>query len=84
MTQTLAGLRREAASIKDQRKVGLYKKQVSELHEKLRKQKEQTRAEEVRAELAERQVRQITAEKDIWKHRAQEAEARLKSTGRAP
>jgi hypothetical protein len=41
-------------------------------------------AAEYRAELAERQVRQIAAEKDIWKHRAQEAEAALKSTGRAP
>jgi hypothetical protein len=41
-------------------------------------------AAEYRAETAERQVRQIAAEKDIWKHRAQEAEAALKSTGRTP
>ncbi|MGN6772039.1 MAG: hypothetical protein ACTHJQ_19660 [Rhizobiaceae bacterium] len=38
---------------------------------------------EYRAELAERQVRQITADRDIWKHRALEAEAELKSAGRA-
>lgn len=36
-----------------------------------------------RAENAEKQVRQISADRDIWKHRALEAEAALKSTGRA-
>ena len=38
---------------------------------------------ECRADMAERQVRQISAERDIWKQRAREAEAALKSTGRA-
>jgi hypothetical protein len=36
------------------------------------------------AEYAERQVRQMAAERDIWKHRALEAEAELKSTRREP
>lgn len=39
-------------------------------------------AAEYRAELAEKRERQIAAERDIWKHRAQEAEAALKSMGR--
>lgn len=34
-----------------------------------------------RAELAEKQARQISAEREIWKHRALKAEAALKSGG---
>jgi len=83
MNQTLTGLARESARIKAQRKVKLYKEQVASLNAALNRQKEMTRAEEARAEYAERQVRQIAAERDLWKHRAQEAEAALKSTGRA-
>ena len=83
MTQSLTSLKKRATDIKDARKAFAYKKQVAELHEKVRQQKEKTRAEEARAEYAERQVRQIAAERDIWKHRATEAEAALKSTGRA-
>lgn len=41
-------------------------------------------AEEARAEMAEHQVRQIAAERDLWRHQAQEAQAALKSMGRAP
>lgn len=41
-------------------------------------------AEEARAEMAEHQVRQIAAERDLWKHQAQEAQAALKSLGRDP
>jgi hypothetical protein len=39
-------------------------------------------AAEYRAEKAERAERQIAVERDIWKHRALDAEAVLKSTGR--
>lgn len=84
MNQTLSSIRREAAGIKDQRKVKLYKEQVVSLNAALNKQKEKARTEEARAEYAERQVRQIAAERDIWKHRAHEAEAALKSLGREP
>ncbi|TIQ96684.1 hypothetical protein [Mesorhizobium sp.] len=35
-----------------------------------------------RAELAEKQARQISADRDIWKHRTLQAEAELRSTGR--
>jgi hypothetical protein len=38
---------------------------------------------ECRAETAEKQVRQIAAERDIWKQRAVEAEAALQSQGGA-
>lgn len=54
---------------------------MASLNEALAQQKEKARAEEARAELAERQVRQIATERDIWKHQAQEAQARLKSLG---
>lgn len=83
MTQTLKSLQREAEAIKRTTKLAVYKKQVAGLHEALNRQKEKARAEEARAELAERQVRQIAAERDIWKHQAQEAQAKLKSLGRA-
>lgn len=83
MTQTLASLKRDAARIKGQRKNDVYKKQIVDLNVALERQKQQARAEETRAEYAERQVRQIAAERDIWKHRALEAEAALKSLGRA-
>jgi hypothetical protein len=83
MTQTLTSLRSRAADIKDARKAFAYKQQVIDLNHAVQRQKEKTRAEEARAEYAERQVRQIAAEKEIWKHRALEAEAALKSTGRA-
>ena len=82
MTQTLGGLTRDAARIKRQNKVSLYKEQVASLHAALTKQKEKARTEEARAEYAERQVRQIAIERDIWKHQAQEAQAKLKSLGR--
>jgi hypothetical protein len=36
-----------------------------------------------RAEIAERQVRQLSAERDIWKRQAKHAQAELQSTGRA-
>lgn len=36
----------------------------------------------VRVEIAERKGRQIAAERELWKHRALEAEAVLKSMGR--
>lgn len=84
MTQTLEGLKAQATALKQQHRVTGYKKQVSDLHAALDRQKEKTRAEEARAEYAERQVRQIAAERDIWKHQAKEAKAALKSTGRAP
>jgi hypothetical protein len=38
-------------------------------------------AAEFRAEKAERAERQIAIERDIWKHRALDAEAALKSRG---
>lgn len=40
--------------------------------------------EAVRAELAERRERSLAAEMEIWKHRAYEAEAALKSAGVVP
>jgi hypothetical protein len=83
VTQSLTGLKRVAEQIKRQHKANIYKEQVSSLNLKLNKQREKTRAEEARAEYAERQVRQIAAERDIWKHRALEAEAELKSAGRS-
>lgn len=36
---------------------------------------------EARAELAEREVRQIAAERNVWKFQAEEALAELKSRG---
>lgn len=81
MSQTLKSLQREAEAIKRTTKLAGYKKQVAGLHDALARQKEKARAEEARAELAERQVRQIAAERDIWKHQAQEAQAKLKSLG---
>jgi hypothetical protein len=42
----------------------------------------QLAAAEYRAEKAEKAERQIAAERDIWKHRALDAEAELKSGGR--
>lgn len=84
MTQTLRSLSREAASIRRAGKVQGWKQQVSSLNEVVTRYKEKFRAEEARAELAERQVRQIAAERDIWKHQAQEAQAKLKSLGREP
>lgn len=84
MTQTIASLKRRAAEIKDLRKVNAYKKQVADVLAALERQKEKARAEEARAELAERQVRQIAAERDIWKHQAEAAQAELKSMRRAP
>lgn len=83
MSQTLKSLAREAASIRRAGKVQGWKQQVASLHEALTRQKERTRAEEARAELAERQVRQLAAERDLWKHQALEAQAKLKSRGRA-
>lgn len=83
MTQSLTSLKSRANEINHARKAYTHKKQFAELHEKLRLQKEKTRAEQARAEYAERQVRQIAAERDIWKHRALEAEAELKSAGRS-
>ncbi|TGT36189.1 hypothetical protein [Mesorhizobium sp. M8A.F.Ca.ET.165.01.1.1] len=44
----------------------------------------QLTAAEHRAALAERAERQIASERDIWKHRALEAEAALKSSGARP
>ncbi|MET3661809.1 hypothetical protein [Aquamicrobium ahrensii] len=82
MTQTFDSLKSAAARIKRQNKVKHYKEQVAALNAALTKQKEKVRAEEARAEYAERQVRQIAAERDIWKHQAQEAQAKLKSLGR--
>ncbi|MBL8578122.1 MAG: hypothetical protein JNK47_12920 [Mesorhizobium sp.] len=38
-------------------------------------------AESIRADMAERRERSIAAERDIWKHQAQEAEAALRSAG---
>lgn len=58
-----------------------YRREVGAQIDKLRRD---LAAAELRAELAERQVRQFAAERDLWKHQAQEAEAALKSTGRAP
>jgi hypothetical protein len=84
MTQDLASLRSRAVEIRDARKAFAYKKQVQDLNEAMKRQKEKTRAEEARAEYAERQTRQIAAEMEIWKHRALEAEAKLKSLGREP
>ena len=81
MNQTLKSLQREAEAIRRRTKLAGYKKQVAGLHEALTRQKEKARAEEARAELAERQVRQVAAERDIWKHQAQEAQAKLKSAG---
>lgn len=81
MSQTLESLRRKAESIKRTTKLAIYKQQVVSLHETLRTQRERTRAEEARADLAERQVRQVAAERDLWKHQAQEAQAKLKSMG---
>jgi len=43
----------------------------------------QLTAAQYRAETAERAERQIASERDIWKHRALDAEAALKSTGRS-
>lgn len=83
MSQTLKSLAREAASIRRSGKVACWKQQVTSLHEALTRQKEKFRAEEARAEFAERQVRQIAAERDLWKHQAQEAQAKLKSLERA-
>lgn len=83
MTQNLSNLRSRAAEIRDARKAFAYKQQVQDLNEAMKRQKEKTRAEQARAEYAERQVRQIAAEMEIWKHRALEAEAELKSAGRA-
>jgi hypothetical protein len=40
--------------------------------------------EMVRAELAERRERSLAAEMEIWKHRAHEAEAALRSSGVVP
>ena len=81
MTQTLKSLQRKAEGIKRTTKLAIYKQQVASLHETVNAQRERTRAEEARAELAERQVRQIAAERDLWKHQAQEAQAKLKSLG---
>lgn len=81
MAQTLEALKKGAAEIKAVHKTSVHKKQVAELFAALDRQKEKTRAEEARAELAERQVRQVAAERDIWKHQAQQAQAKLKSMG---
>ncbi len=40
--------------------------------------------ETVRAEMAERRERSLAAEMEIWKHRAREAEAGLRSAGLLP
>ena len=81
MSQTLG---QRATAIRRADKIATYKKHITSLIEALDRQNEKTRAEEARADLAERQVRQVVAERDLWKHQAQEAQAKLKSLGVGP
>ncbi len=81
MTQTFAGLKQRAAEIRGAQKLATYKRQITELNMALVKARERLRAEEARAELAERQARQMAAERNIWKFQAEEAQAELKSRG---
>lgn len=81
MTQSFKSLATRANELNRDRKFTVQKKQVADLQAKLDKARERLRAEEARAEIAERQVRQIASERDIWKLQAQEAQAKLKSMG---
>ena len=87
MAQTLDSLKQEAAAIREEqrafRQEPVYRKQLTALHEALAKQKEKVRIAELRAEAAERQMRDVSADRDAWKARALAAEVVLKSTGRA-
>ena len=55
--------------------------QIADLKGKLEKVRADRDAESVRADMAERRERSIAAERDLWKHQAEEAHAALKSAG---
>lgn len=74
MTQTLQSIQARAAELRDLTKVRAYKTEVVRLNGLLSDFA-------ARANLAERQAREATAQREQWKRRALEAEARLKSLG---
>ena len=55
--------------------------QLADLKGKLAKARADRDRESLRADMAERRERSIAAERDIWKHQAEEAQAALKSAG---